>query len=79
MRRLRFVFPMLLFTGACNASSVVAPTTAAGEGPSATVAPDSTSAADAPTEAGTERGDGGIMLGSGGAREASPITMGSGG
>jgi hypothetical protein len=79
MRRLRFVFPVLLFTGACNVSSVVAPTTAAGEGPSTMVAADSTSATDAQAEVGTTRRDGGIVMGSGGAREASPITMGSGG
>lgn len=90
MRRLRFAVPLLLFTGACNAPSLLAPPTAVGERPSTSVASDTTSVADAPADAeggdggiligsGTDRGDGGIMMGSGGERETSPITMGSGG
>lgn len=76
MHRLKFVLPILLFTGACNGSPVVAPTTTAGERPSTSVATDSTPGADAPADA--EGGDGGILIGSGTESEAGGIMMGSG-
>jgi hypothetical protein len=78
MRRVKFTIPMLLFACACNASSVVTPT-AAGEGPSTSAAAESALEASAPTDAGTEGGDGGIMIGSGTGRGAGGIMMGSGG
>lgn len=65
MRRLKFIIPMLLFGGACNAPSMVAPTTASDEPPSTSVAADSTSTPDALAEGEAGR-EGGIMMGSGG-------------
>ena len=61
MRRLKFIIPMLLLAGACTAPSAVEP---APDGLSSTsVAGDS--ADNFPADTTPERGDGGILIGSG--------------
>jgi hypothetical protein len=63
MRRVKFIIPVLLFAGACNAPSMVAPTIASDD-PSTSVSADGAWTADAPADT-TQRGDSGILIGSG--------------
>jgi hypothetical protein len=64
MRRLKFIIPMLLLAGACSAPSAVEPTAAAGEAPFTSVISDNT-ATDSPADTTPQRGDSGILIGSG--------------
>ena len=65
MRRVKFIIPILLFAGACNTPSVVAPKAAAGEPPSTSVAADSAPANDVSGDTTVQRGSSGILIGSG--------------
>jgi hypothetical protein len=64
MRRFRFVIPTLLFSGACNASALVGPTTPAEQSSSTITAVDSAWTADAPADSASQR-ENGILIGSG--------------
>jgi hypothetical protein len=65
MRRIKFIFPMLLFAGACDAPAVVGPAASVEDPSSTIVAVDSTWTSNATADSTPQRGEGGIMIGSG--------------